>query len=158
VDAELNRQLNDFARTVMMPVLELVQQYCDRQGAAVWLTTGRPLGNSELGQLLAELPPSVKPRWSVAALKVQRKELDDFKARFNRDTDTFYLLVEVESCEDDSIRMVPSVFWATRHDAKFQYFAAVEGGDDPPMTTQVHLLNYFIGSIEAFEAEVLASP
>lgn len=159
MDAELNRQLNDFARTVIMPELKLIQQYCDRQGDAVWLTTGRPLENSELGQLVVELPRPSRPRWSVAALKLQRKELDGFMAQFNRDQDTFYLLVEVEFGKEGLLQMVPSVFWATRNDARFRYFtAAVEGDNEQPMTMPIHLLSYFIDAIEAFEAEVSTSP
>jgi hypothetical protein len=161
VDAELNRQLNDFAHSVILPVLELVEQYCDRQGDSVRLAIGHPTGDVVLDHLLTELPRSTTTRWLVATLTLHSKARPGFMAQFsdpNGEKDKFYLTAEVEVCADGVIRAVPSVFCSNRGSARFRRLTrAVEGGNDEPITTQAHLLRYFVDCLETFEMVLSAS-
>jgi hypothetical protein len=160
VDAELNRQLNDFCHGVIMPILELIERCCERQGDSVRLVIGHPTGDVVLDQLLTELPRPMTTRWLVATLKVQSKSRPGFMAQFSHPDggkDTFYLAVEVEVYANDSIRAVPSFFCSNRGSQFLYFIRTVEEENEQPITTQVHLLKHFLGHMEGFAEKLSAS-
>jgi hypothetical protein len=159
VDAELNRRLNDFAQNVILSALELMEQYCDRQGDSVQLAIGHPTGDVVLDQLLTELPRPASTRWLVATLRVQSQSRPGFMAQFSLPDggqDMFYLVAEAEVYANDLIRAVPSFFCSNRG-GQFRYFIRpVEAENEQPIVTQVHLMKHFLGHMEGF-AEALAA-
>jgi hypothetical protein len=149
VNAQLNRQLDDFARKVILPGLKLIEQYCNGQGDKVRLAIGRPTGDPVLDQLLTELPRPTELRWLVASLRIRRMVLLEDKTFFDKAKNRFYLAVEVEADADESIRGVPSVFCDYQRRVGFRRSTDVTA----MILRPVDLLDYFFSYSEAFEEE-----
>jgi hypothetical protein len=158
VDAQQNRQLNDFAQDVVLFGLELLQQYFERKGDPVQLVIGQPTGNVVLDQLLAELPRSTQPRWVIASLQMQCSTQSNLGSRtfFDRDKYKLYLVVEVEADTDGSFRAVPTVFCTYRTRSRFQRFTEDDNHEAVAIRQPVPLLKHLLSCIEAFEAKIAA--
>jgi hypothetical protein len=70
VNPHFKELLDDFAQRVILPGLELVQQYCDRQGHRAWVASGLPTGDAIFDQLLEERIHSADAQGLIGALRV----------------------------------------------------------------------------------------
>jgi hypothetical protein len=153
VNAQLNRQLDDVARKVILPGLKLIRWHCARKGDSVRLAVGQPTGDVLLDQLLTEMTRSTEPRWLIASLRLQPKALLSSRNFFSPEKDRFYLAVEVEAVADESIRVVPSVFCDYKRGAGFRRFT----NEAAIILQPVHLLDYFFSYSEAFKEKQSAT-
>jgi hypothetical protein len=153
VDVQQNQQLNDVTRRVILPGLNLVQQYLEYQGDSVRLAVGQPTGDAVLDQLLAELPRPTEPRWLIASLRIQPKALPGSQNFFYPEKERFYLAVEVAIDADTSIRVVPSVFYDYQRRVGFRRFT----NETATILQPAHLLDYIFSYIEAFKSKQSAA-
>jgi hypothetical protein len=151
VNPHIKEQLNDFAQQVILPGLELVQQYCDRQGHRAWVVPSRPTGDEILDQLLEERIHAADTQRSIAALRVECKEISGSASPLKRSR--FYLAIEGLRQEDGAVVGLPSVFYDPGDGLGLQCFSdgaeALKAGA-MPILKPVHLMNTFINRFEAF--------
>jgi methyl coenzyme M reductase beta subunit len=158
VNPHFKERLDDFAQRVILPGLELVQQYCDRQGHRAWVASGLPTGDEIFDQLLEERIHSADAQGLIAALRVERKEV--LGSASHLEGSRFYLAIEGLIQEDGAIVGLPSVFYDQGNGIGFQYFSdsvATVNDGAMPILQPAHLVNAFINRFEAFRVPPAAS-
>jgi hypothetical protein len=151
VNSHIKEQLYDFAQQVILPGLELVQQYCDRQGHRAWVVPSLPTGDEIFDQLLEENIHNANLQGLIAALRVEEKVVVGSASPLTRSR--FYLAIEGSIQADGAVVGLPLVFYDRGDGCGFQCFSnATEAHKNGamPILKSGQLMDTFINRFEAF--------